>query len=81
MFCFWCQSKSIPKRMREKGFVWLHEKCFGEIIDFKDDLKKVREIIEGKEEKSETVERFLRRMEQFDAHFKELEKVFQDDGK
>jgi hypothetical protein len=66
---------TVPKNLNKKGFVWIHLKCFLEITELKDDIKSVKEILAG--QKNETVERFLQRMEQFDAHFERLAEKLQ----
>lgn len=77
MFCFWCESKSLPKRLADKGFVWLHLKCFEEIASFIEDLQAVKEFLEGKR-KNDTVEQFLERMKRFDAKLKELQEILKE---
>lgn len=64
MFCFWCEPGNLPKNLREKGFVWIHLDCLQELMDFKDDIKSVQKILKG--EKNETIESFLKRMQDFD---------------
>lgn len=71
MFCFWCQEGFLPRYMEEKGFVWVHLKCFTELNDIRMDYEGIKEILEAKE-KSEPVERFLKRMEEFTEKWDEL---------
>lgn len=71
MFCFWCEMGTVPKNLREKGFVWIHQKCFIELIELRDDFKGVKEILEGK--RNEEIEIFLERMRKFDERWKKLE--------
>jgi len=73
MFCFWCKSGKVPKHLRSEGLVWIHLSCLEEIMYLKDDIQKVRELLEGREKK-ETVETFLKRMDNFDKYFNDIKK-------
>ena len=71
MFCFWCEPGNIPKHLNEKGYVWVHLDCLMALSNFVDDLKAVREILEGKRD-NDTVESFLIRMGKFDENTKKM---------
>jgi len=73
MFCFWCQHGTVPKRLDEKGFVWIHLECLMEISELRDDIRGVKAILAGK--RNESVERFLHRMQQFDTRWNNLESL------
>jgi len=67
MFCILCQTGITPKNLEEKGFVWIHVKCFMELFDFTSDYKSVKDILAGN--KNESVEKFLTRMYEFDERW------------
>lgn len=53
--------------------MWIHLKCFEEITDLRSDIEKVLQLIsEG--EKSEILENFLTRMNEFDKRFEIIRK-------
>jgi len=68
MFCFWCETGRIPRNLEEKGFVWMHLECFMNITNLHHDIKSIKERLEGRN--SEPVERFIKRMEEFDKRVK-----------
>ena len=69
MFCIWCQSSITPKNLREKGFSWIHLECFINIINLKQDIEAIIEILN--KERDENISEFIKRMKEFDFHAKE----------
>lgn len=64
MFCFWCEEGEVPKYMRKKGYVWIHLRCWTKLNDLRMDIDGVKELLE-KRRHTKTIERFLKRMEDF----------------
>jgi len=73
MFCILCQTGTIPKNLKEKGFVWVHLDCFMELFDFRNDFKTVKDILSGN--RNESIEKFLTRMYKFDERWKNTMKI------
>ena len=75
MFCFYCEDGVLPKNLREKGYVWLHLDCFEKLDDLYRDTQHVKKILEGKyrgTKLDENVEKYLKRMQDFEEHWVKL---------
>lgn len=60
-WCIWCEvGDAYPK----SGYAWIHPKCFEDLCDISDDMKTIKEFMEGKRP-SDNVEDFLSRMADF----------------
>lgn len=83
-WCCWCESGTTyesSRIFREKGLLWIHETCFRELMEAGDNIKHIREIIEGKAKVDETVERFLKRVEDFDRRWNNAMKMLKELGR
>lgn len=71
-WCIWCENgKQYPTKYKENNIVWIHEKCFEELVDFNEDLEEVKNILE-RNDKIREVEDFLEQMKVFDSRWKKV---------
>jgi len=46
-WCIWCQTGSPPNPLSDKEMVWIHTKCFEQLMDVHDKIEHVTEYMNG----------------------------------
>lgn len=46
-WCIWCQTGSLPNPLSDKEMVWIHTKCFEQLMDVHDKIEHVTEYMKG----------------------------------
>ena len=66
--CIWCNRDAAGNYAEastsRSGMFYIHPECFHEAIETADDLKTIRDILEGKRP-NDDIESFITRMERF----------------
>lgn len=83
-WCIWCQTGSLPNPLSEKEMVWIHTKCFEQLMDVRDKIENVTEYMKGTLPKLaengnkigyDSAEQFLVAMDDFNRRWKNTMKL------
>ena len=82
-WCIWCESGGKPATLKNGEYYWIHPKCAYKLMDTSDDIRSIREILEGvhprnekEKDKLTAVLKYISDMEQFAEQWNNIINTF-----